>query len=116
VESCDVFFYKTGKQLGVDRIAKYAQMAGLGSKTNFNLDHEKEGLIPTSAWKLKRFGVPWQAGETLSTSIGQSYVLVTPLQMAGVISSVFNGGYLYQPTIIRQVGKMAMAPICLSRS
>lgn len=105
VESCDVFFYKTGKQLGVDRIAKYAQMVGLGSKTGFNLDFEKEGLIPTSAWKLKRWGVPWQAGETLSTSIGQSYVLVTPLQMAGVISSVFNGGYLYQPTIIRQLGE-----------
>ncbi|MBN2059297.1 MAG: penicillin-binding protein 2 [Deltaproteobacteria bacterium] len=103
-ESCDVYFYKVGKRLGVDVIAKYANNFGLGSKTGFDLDYEKTGLVPTSDWKLRRFGVPWQAGETISMSIGQSFLLVTPIQMAGVISAVFNGGYIYQPKIIKQVG------------
>lgn len=105
VESCDIYFYKTGKRLGVDKIAHYARLLGLGEKTGFDLDYEKEGLIPTSQWKLKRRGIPWQTGETVSTAIGQSFVLVTPLQMAVLISTVFNGGYIYQPKIIKQVGE-----------
>jgi penicillin-binding protein 2 len=107
VESCDVYFYKLGRRLGVDRIAHYANMCGLGMKTDFDLGAEKEGLIPTSKWKLKRFGEPWQAGETVSMAIGQSYVLVTPLQMARLIGAVFNGGILYQPKVIKWVGKEA---------
>ncbi len=110
VESCDVYFYKLGRRLGVDKIAKYANMCGLGKAPHFDLGRDKAGLIPTSQWKLKRWGVPWQAGETISTSIGQSFVLVTPLQVALMISAVFNGGELYQPKVIRWV-KMGKEPI-----
>jgi len=105
VESCDVYFYNLGRLLGVDRIAHYARMFGLGKKTGFDLGYEREGLIPTSGWKLKRWGVPWQAGETVSTAIGQGFVLVTPIQMVRVISAIFNGGHLYKPKAIRWVGK-----------
>jgi penicillin-binding protein 2 len=105
VESCDVYFYNVGKRLGVDKIAEYAKMCGLGSATDFELGFEKDGLIPTSDWKLQRFGIPWQPGETISTAIGQGYVLVTPLQMARLISALFNGGYFYQPSVIEWVGK-----------
>jgi penicillin-binding protein 2 len=105
VESCDVYFYKLGKQLGVDTIARYARMLGLGKRTKFELGSEKPGLIPTRKWKLKRWGVPWQTGETVSTAIGQSFVLVTPMQMVGMISAIFNGGHLYQPKVIKWVGK-----------
>lgn len=104
VESCDIYFYKMGRRIGVDKIAQYAKMCGLGQKTGIDLDYEREGLIPTSEWKLKRWGVPWQAGETLSTAIGQSFVLVTPIQMVRLISAIFNGGYLYQPKVIKWVG------------
>ncbi|MFC1820946.1 penicillin-binding protein 2, partial [Thermodesulfobacteriota bacterium] len=103
-ESCDIYFYKMGMRLGVDKIAHYAKMCGLGEKTGFELGHEKEGLIPTRKWKLRRWGVPWQPGETVSTSIGQSFVLVTPLQMARLISIIFNGGKIFQPNIVRWVG------------
>jgi penicillin-binding protein 2 len=103
-ESCDVYFYKIGIRLGIDKIARYAKMCGLGQKTGFELGNEAEGLIPTSEWKLKRFGVPWQLGETVSSSIGQSYVLATPIHMARLISAVFNGGKLYQPKIVRYIG------------
>jgi penicillin-binding protein 2 len=105
VESCDVYFYKLGKRLGVDKIAHYAKMCGLGQPTGFELGSEKGGLVPSSQWKLKRFGVPWQPGETISTSIGQSFVLVTPLQMARLMGAFFNGGILYEPKVVKWVGK-----------
>jgi penicillin-binding protein 2 len=104
-ESCDIYFYKIGKRLGVDRIARYAKKLGLGKATGFDAGREKIGLIPTSQWKLKRFGVPWQTGETISTAIGQSFVLVTPIQMATMISTVFNGGTIYKPQVTRWVEK-----------
>ncbi len=103
-ESCDTYFYKIGMRLGIDKIAHYAKMYGLGQKTGFELGNEADGLIPNSEWKLKRFGVPWQLGETVSSSIGQSYVSTTPIQMARLISAVFNGGKLYQPKIVRHIG------------
>ncbi len=105
VESCDVYFYKMGERLGVDKIARYARRLGLGKVTGFPVGHEKEGLIPTSKWKLKRFGVPWQLGETISMSIGQSFVLVTPIQMASMMATVFNGGFIFKPQIIKRAGK-----------
>ena len=105
VESCDIYFYHLGMRLGVDRIARYAHQLGLGQKTGLNLGHEKGGLIPTAEWKRKRWGTPWQGGETVSTAIGQSFVLVTPLQTATFVSAVFNGGHVYRPQVTRWVRK-----------
>ena len=105
VESCDVYFYEMGKRLGIEKISEYAMTFGLGKTTGFDLVHEKAGLIPTRDWKLKRWGVPWQEGETLSTAIGQSFVLVTPIQMATFISAAFNGGINYRPQVTKWVGK-----------
>jgi penicillin-binding protein 2 len=105
VESCDVYFYEMGKRLGVDNISKYAMKFGLGKITGFDQVHEAPGLIPSREWKLKRWGVPWQEGETLSTAIGQSFVLVTPIQMASFISAVFNGGVIYKPQVTKWIGK-----------
>ena len=90
--SCDVFFYQTGLRLGVDRLAKYANILGMGRKTGIPLPGEKPGLIPTAEWKEKRFGIPWQEGETISIAIGQGYDVVTPLQNALVSAQVANGG------------------------
>lgn len=101
--SCDVYFYQVGQRLGVDRLARYAQKCGLGSLTGIKLCNEEKGLIPTSKWKKKRFGVSWQKGETLSIAIGQGYNLVTPLQMGVLISAVANGGILYRPRIIDKI-------------
>ena len=102
-ESCDIYFYEIGKRLGVSKIALYAKKFGLGKKTGIDIGKEEEGLIPTPEWKLNRFHIPWQPGETLSLSIGQSFLLVTPIQMASLISAVFNGGHLYKPQITKQV-------------
>lgn len=105
VESCDVYFYTVGSRLGVDKIARYAKRLGLGKETGIDLDTEKGGLIPTTQWKLKRLGIPWQRGETVISAIGQGFVLATPLQMAHLISSVFNGGRVYAPQVTKWVRK-----------
>ncbi|MCF8034203.1 MAG: penicillin-binding protein 2 [Desulfarculaceae bacterium] len=102
-ESCDVFFYKTGLRLGVERLAKWARAFGLGRPTGISLPHESPGLVPDNAWKKKRFKEPWQDGETLSLSIGQSFTLVTPLQLARMTAAVANGGRLLTPTLVKAV-------------
>lgn len=102
-QSCDVFYYQAGIKAGVDKLAKYAMGCGLGKVTGILLENEKDGLIPTSAWKKKRYKESWQGGETLSVAIGQGYNLVTPLQMAVLIAAVGNGGTLYRPRIVKTI-------------
>jgi penicillin-binding protein 2 len=120
-ESCDVYFYQVGQKLGVDRLARYARMFGLGEKTGVEIEHEKPGLIPTTEWKRKRYNTKWHEGETLSIAIGQGYDLATPLQIALMTSVIANGGTLYKPTVVEQVidpdGKMTSSfkPEVLSR-
>ena len=104
-ESCDVFYYQIGEKLGVDTLAAYAAKCGLGNPTGISLGHERRGLVPTAAWKKEWHRESWQAGETLSISIGQGYNLVTPLQMAVFTAAVANGGRLYRPRVVKEIRK-----------
>jgi penicillin-binding protein 2 len=103
VRSCDVYFYQLGQKLGVDRMAEYARRFGLGSRTLIQLSNEARGLVPSSQWKLRRFGIPWQGGEDLVMAIGQGFLLVTPMQMAVFYAAIANGGYLVQPRVVERV-------------
>ncbi len=96
--SCNTLFYELGKKLSIDVLADYAHRFGLGQKTGFLLN-ETAGLIPTTQWKRETKGEHWWPGETLSASIGQSYLLTTPLQFARMISSIFTK-YLVKPRIL----------------
>jgi penicillin-binding protein 2 len=112
-ESCDVYFYRVGMRLGVERLAKYARAFGLGRLTGIPLPHESRGNVPDSKWKKRRFGEPWQDGETLSLSIGQGFTQVTPLQLARMVSVIANGGRLVTPTLVKKVippGEAAPVP------
>ncbi|MFI5397117.1 MAG: penicillin-binding protein 2 [Candidatus Binatia bacterium] len=102
VQSCDVFFYQVAQRLGIDTIARYARAYGLGLPTGIELEHEKVGTIPDTAWKRRRFNQPWYAGETLSVAIGQGYVTATPLQMANMISTVAVGKR-FRPKYVKQI-------------
>lgn len=102
-ESCDVYFYQLGLELGVDKLAEYAEKCGLGFSTGIDLDREAGGLAPTAAWKKKRFDLDWQKGETLSLAIGQSFNLTTPIQMAVLIAAVANGGVRFRPEILKKI-------------
>ncbi len=102
-ESCDVYFYQVGQRLGVDRLAGYANRLGLGRKTGVDMEHEKSGLIPTAAWKKRRYNTKWQEGETLSVAIGQGFDLATPIQVCLMTSALANGGTIYKPGIIESI-------------
>lgn len=109
-QSCDVYYYTVGNLLEIERIAKVARLFGLGSPTGF-APREKGGLIPSAAWKRKRFKESWYKGETISVSIGQGFNLMTPLQAANLIATTANGGTLWKPYIVRRAfgrdGKIA---------
>ena len=102
VESCDVYFYTMGERIGWDRVAEYARKLGYGSLTGILLPDEKPGLIPTTAWKKKRTGEPWYGGDTFINSIGQGFVLVSPIQACQMMSAVANNGYFYRPVLLKQ--------------
>ncbi len=108
-QSCDVYFYTIGNMLGIDRIAEYARFSGLGAKTNIDLPHEVVGTVPDTRWKMELFGQKWYAGETISVSIGQGALTVTPLQMAYAIGGLAVGGEWHQPHVVKsKTGKEAV--------
>jgi penicillin-binding protein 2 len=98
-QSCDVFFYTLGEKLGIERIAKYATMLGLGQKTGIDLPQEVSGVMPSEEWKIRNFKQKWFAGETISVSIGQGAVAVTPIQMARAFGAIASGGHMVRPHV-----------------
>lgn len=102
-ESCNVFFQKAANRMDIDDLAHYAKAFGLGSRTGISLPREVSGLIPTKEWKMKRYGQEWQAGETLSCAIGQSYVLASTMQMAVSYAAIANGGKIYRPYVVKDI-------------
>ncbi len=99
-QSCDVFFYTLAEKLGIDRIAKYATMLGLGQKTGIDLPNEVSGVVPSEEWKIRNFKEKWFAGETISVGIGQGAVAVTPIQLARAIGGIASGGMLVRPHVV----------------
>ncbi len=102
-ESCDVYFYKVGYELGIDQLSETAKNLGLGARTGIDLDGEKKGLMPDRDWKWKRFGEKWYDGETVNASIGQGFVLATPIQLAVMTAAVANGGKVMKPYVVSRV-------------
>lgn len=102
--SCNVFFYKLGLALGPDKLSSFARKFGLGLGTGIDLPYESAGLVPSRKWKLKSKKERWYDGETANFSIGQGYLLATPLQVARAICAVANGGYLVRPRVVRKIG------------
>jgi penicillin-binding protein 2 len=101
--SSNVFFYKQGLATGVDKIALYTKALGLGARTDIDLKNEVPGLIPTSEWKQKNRGEPWQEGENISIAIGQGFVSVTTLQLASAYMAIANSGKVYKPMVVKKI-------------
>ena len=103
-QSCDVFFYEIGVQIGIDRMHDYLDQFGLGQKTNIELTGERAGLIPSTSWKKTMFSKKedktWFPGETVIASIGQGYMLATPLQLANATAALATRGQRYKPMLI----------------
>jgi penicillin-binding protein 2 len=98
-QSCDVFFYTLAEKLGIETIAKYATMFGLGQKTGIDLPQEASGVMPSEEWKMRNFHQKWYAGETISVGIGQGAVAASPIQMARAIGAIASGGLLVRPHV-----------------
>ena len=119
--SCDVYFYHVGggfediQGLGITRLNKYMVDYGLGKESGIDLPGEAAGLVPNDQWKRSQpwnqRSEPWLSGDTYNLSIGQGYLLVTPLQMANIAAAVANGGTLYRPQMVFQVIDAAGKPV-----
>lgn len=103
-QSCDVFFYTLADRLGIERIAKYATMLGLGQKTGIDLPNEASGVMPSEEWKIHNFHQKWFAGETISVGIGQGAIEVTPVQLLRAISAISMGGRMVVPHVVNPAG------------
>jgi penicillin-binding protein 2 len=99
-QSCDVYFYALGSELGIETIARYARIFGLGSSTGIALPGERAGIVPDSAWSLEVRNSPWYPGETVSVAIGQGPILTSPLQVAIMMAVAANGGRRVVPYLV----------------
>jgi penicillin-binding protein 2 len=102
-QSCDVYFYTVGDELGIERIVYYSREFGLGQLSGIDLPGETFGFLPTPEWKQRTQAMIWLGGDTLNISIGQGYLLVTPIQMANVIAMIVNEGKVFRPHVLKEV-------------
>jgi len=109
-ESCDVFYYNKGLEIGINRMSKTLHRIGLGIKTGLDLPREYNGIIPDKKWKQKRYHMPWYKGETVIAAIGQGYDNVTPMQVARYTDFLATGK-LVRPTFATKInGKPVTIP------
>jgi penicillin-binding protein 2 len=103
VVSCDIYYYGLATELGIDNIYNYLSRFGFGKKTGVDLEGEASGLLPSQAWKMKRYQQIWYPGDTVSVGIGQGYSLVTPMQLAFATATLANNGIAYKPHLVKEV-------------
>lgn len=105
VQSCDTYYYVLANDLGVDTMHDFMQPFGFGQLTGIDLENERRGLLPSTAWKRAAYKKPeqqkWYAGETISLGIGQGYNSFTPLQMAHAMAILANNGIVMKPHLVR---------------
>ena len=116
IESCDVFFYKMGLKIGIDTLAISSQAFGLGKKTNIDLPGERSGIMPSRIWKKNARGASWFDGDTINVSIGQGFMLTTPLQLAVMTASIASRGNLIQPQIVKSINGVENPTIKVTES
>ncbi len=101
--SCNIFFYTMGQKLGIDNLSHYARMFGLGEKTEIDLPGELAGLVPSQDWKRKTFNQVWYPGDNINLSIGQGYLLATPLQIHNMVCAIASEGLMYRPFHVEKI-------------
>ncbi len=107
VVSCDTYYYMLANDMGIDNISSFMGQLGLGSRTGIDIEGESEGVLPSQAWKKKRFKKPeqqkWYAGETISIGIGQGYNAYTPIQLAQATATLANNGVMFRPHLVNHI-------------
>jgi penicillin-binding protein 2 len=113
VESCDVFFYHMGVKLGIDVMANDSKFFGLGSPTGIDVHGEASGIMPSRDWKKNSRGASWFNGDTINMSIGQGFMLVTPLQLAVMTARIAAKGRQVQPKLVKSINGIEQPPILM---
>ena len=103
IESCNIYFYGLGVKTGIDRLSDYGGQFGLGSTTGIDLPGEKPGIMPSRAWKKGSRGQSWYNGDTINTSIGQGFMLATPLQLAVMSARIASRGEVRTPQLVKAI-------------
>jgi penicillin-binding protein 2 len=98
--SCDTYFYQLGHKMGISNIEDMLVKFGLGQLTHIDLHEEANGIIPSARWKKQNKGVSWYPGDTVITSIGQGFMLATPLQMANATAALGQHGQRFKPHLL----------------
>jgi penicillin-binding protein 2 len=109
-ESCDTYFYDLGSRLGVDRMSEFGAHFGLGLVTGVDIPNERKGVWPSRDWKRGARGESWYPGDTVNMSIGQGYVLSSPMQLALMTATLASRGQRIRPTIVRAIGDQPLTP------
>lgn len=104
VESCDTYFYSAGVKMGIDQLHHYGNLFGWGKQTGIDLPSERSGIMPSREWKREVRGQPWYPGDTVNASIGQGYMLSTPLQLAVASTRLASRGEIRPPRLVSRVG------------
>lgn len=111
MNSCNVFFYNAGRIEGGDTLETYARAFGFGRVTGIDLPDEVRGVVPGKMWKRLHRREEWYEGDSINYSIGQGYLLTTPIQVLTMMAAVANGGYLVRPHIVKQIGTRVVAGV-----
>jgi len=114
IESCDVFFYKMSVKTGIDLLSSYSQVFSLGSKTGIDMPSERPGIMPSREWKQNARQEAWFNGDTINVSIGQGFMLTTPLQLAVMSARIASRGKMLQPQLVKAINDVPTAPIELT--
>ncbi len=111
IESCDVFFYKMSVKTGIDLLSSYSEMFGLGNLTGIDLPGERPGIMPSRDWKQGARQQAWFNGDTINVSIGQGFMLTTPLQLAVMSARIASRGKLVKPQLVKSINGVATQPV-----
>ena len=110
IESCDVFFYKMGIKTGINILSSNSSAFGLGAKTGIDLPGEAIGIMPSRTWKKENRNSSWFNGDTINMSIGQGFMLSTPLQLAVMTARIASKGKIIEPRLVKSVGGIDLVP------
>ena len=109
-ESCDVYYYELAQKVGIEKIAEVARILGLGQSFDIEMSAVTSGIVPDKIWKQKARSREWVVGDTVNSSIGQGYVLSSPLQLAVMIARIATGNEIL-PKLIKSVNGVEKAKI-----
>jgi penicillin-binding protein 2 len=110
-ESCNTYFWDLGVRMGIDHMSEFGAHFGLGMLTGIDIPSERRGVWPSREWKRATKGQAWYPGDTVNMSVGQGFVLTTPVQLAVMASTIANRGVRYRPQFVKQIGDQVQEPI-----